>query len=103
MTWSWESSPNGSSSWTPISGADTDTYGPVTGDQGRYLRATASYDDQESAGKRARAVSANPVRTPTPGNSAPQFPPSETGARSVTENTPAGTDIGDGARGHGLE
>ena len=93
VTWSWESSPN-RSSWAPINGADTDTYTPVTGDQGRYLRATASYDDQESAGKRARAVSANPVRTPTPGNSAPQFPPSETGARSVTENTPAGTDIG---------
>ena len=93
VTWSWESSPN-RSSWAPINGADTDTYTPVTGDQGRYLRATASYDDQESAGKSARAVSANPVRTPTPGNSAPQFPPSETGARSVTENTPAGTDIG---------
>ena len=93
VTWSWESSPN-RSSWTPIIGADTDTYTPVPGDQGRYLRATASYDDQESAGKSARAVSANPVRTPTPGNSAPQFPPSETGARSVTENTPAGTDIG---------
>ena len=93
VTWSWESSPN-RSSWTPINGADTDTYTPVTGDQGRYLRATASYDDQESAGKSARAVSANPVRTPTPGNSAPQFSPSETGARSVTENTPAGTDIG---------
>ena len=93
VTWSWESSPN-RSSWTPIIGADTDTYTPVTGDQGRYLRATASYDDQESAGKSARAVSANPVRTPTPGNSAPQFSPSETGARSVTENTPAGTDIG---------
>ena len=94
VTWSWESSPNGSSSWTPISGADTDTYGPVTGDQGRYLRATASYDDQESAGKSARAVSVNPVRTLTSGNAIPQFPPSETGARSVTENTPAGTDIG---------
>ena len=66
----------------------------MTGDQGRYLRATASYDDVESAGKSARAVSVNPVRTLTPGNSAPQFPPSETGARSVTENTPAGTDIG---------
>ena len=93
VTWSWESSPN-RSSWAPIIGADTDTYTPLPGDQGRYLWATASYDDQESAGKSAQAVSANPVRTPTPGNSAPLFPPSETGARSVTENTPAGTDIG---------
>ncbi len=94
VTWSWESSPN-RSSWAPINGADTDIYTPVPGDQGRYLRATASYDDQESAGKSARAVSANPVRTPTPGNSAPQFPPSETGARDVDENTPAGEDIGE--------
>ena len=34
VTWSWESSPNRSSSWTPISGATTDTYGPVAADVG---------------------------------------------------------------------
>ena len=61
---------------------------------GNYLRATASYDDEESAGKSARAVSVNPVRTRTFGNAIPQFSPSETGARSVDENTVAGVNLG---------
>ena len=31
-TWAWAGSPNGASSWTPISGATTDSYTPVTAD-----------------------------------------------------------------------
>ncbi len=93
-TWSWESSSN-RSSWTPINGADTEYYRPVAGDVGRYLRATASYDDDEGTGKSASAVSVNPVRTRTPGNTAPQFDSSVTGDRNVDENTPAGMDIGE--------
>ena len=93
-TWSWESSSN-RSSWTPIDGADTEYYRPVAGDVGRYLRATASYDDDEGAGKSASAVSVNPVRTRTSGNTAPQFDSSVTGDRNVDENTPAGMDIGE--------
>ena len=94
-TWSWESSSN-RSSWTPISGADdTEYYRPVAGDVGRFLRATASYDDDEGTGKSASAVSVNPVRTRTSGNTAPQFDSSVTGDRDVDENTPAGRDIGE--------
>ena len=93
-TWLWASSPNGASSWTPISGATSDTYTPVTADVGNYLRATASYDDGQGSGKSARAVSVNPVRTRTFGNAIPQFSPSETGARSVDENTVAGVNLG---------
>ena len=94
VTWSWESSQNGTSSWTLISGATAATYSPDAAAEGRFLRATASYDDVESAGKSARAVSVNPVRTMKLVNAIPQFPQSETRARSVTENTPADTDIG---------
>ena len=94
VTWSWERSQNGTSSWTLISGETAATYSPDAADEGRFLRATASYDDVESAGKSARAVSVNPVRTLKPDNALPQFPQSETRARSVTENTPADTDIG---------
>ena len=93
-TWSWESSSN-RSSWTPINGADTQYYTPVAGDVGRYLRATASYDDDVSAGKSASAVSVNPVRMAVSGNTAPQFDSSVTGDREVDENTPAGMDIGE--------
>ena len=92
-TWSWESSSN-RSSWTPISGADTQYYRPEADDVGRYLRATASYDDDEGTGKSARAVSVNPVRMAVSGNTAPQFDSSVTGDREVDENTPAGMDIG---------
>ena len=94
VTWSWESSQNGTSSWTLISGATAATYSPDAAAEGHFLRATASYEDVESAGKSARAVSVNPVRTLKPDNALPQFPQSETRARSVTENTPADTDIG---------
>ena len=51
IDWVWENSPNGASSWTPISGETSDTYTPVTADVGNYLRATASYDDDESVGQ----------------------------------------------------
>ena len=67
----------------------------MAADEGRYLRATASYDDDEGAGKSASAVSLNPVRTRTSGNSPPEFDSSVTGDRNVDENTPAGMDIGE--------
>ena len=85
VTWSWERSQNGTPSWILISGATAATYNPDAAAEGRFLRATASYDDVESAGKIARAVSVNPVRTLKPDNMDPQFPQSETRARSVTE------------------
>ena len=94
-TWLWESSSNGISGWSPISGVDFDTYRPVDGDVGRYLRATASYDDDEGMGKSARAVSLNPVRMEVSGNTDPQFDSSVTGDREVDENTPAGMNIGE--------
>ena len=60
-TWSWARSPNGTSSWTRISGATSASYTPVPADVGRYLRATASYDDDESAGKSALANRVQPA------------------------------------------
>ena len=93
-TWSWESSSNGSS-WTPIDGEDTEYYRLVAADEGRYLRATVSYDDDEGTGKSASAVSVNPVRTLVSGNTDPQFDSNVTGDRAVDENTPAGMNIGE--------
>ena len=92
-TWLWAGSPNGSSSWTPISGATSASYTPVPADVGDYLRATASYTDEEGAGKSAQAVSANAVELAPSMNEAPEFP-SNTGARSVDENTVAGVNLG---------
>ena len=93
-TWSWERSPNRSSSWTLISGETSATYTPVAADVGDYLRATASYDDGEGSGKSAEGVSANVVQAaPVPQNLPPEFP-SNTAVRNVDENTVAGVNIG---------
>ena len=102
-TWLWEGSPNGSSSWTPISGATTDSYTPVTADVTRFLRATASYTDGEGSGKSAQVVSANRVLpVPVAPNGPPEFP-SNTAARDVDENTVAGRDIGEPVTATDLE
>ena len=94
-TWLWAGSPNGSSSWTPISGETSATYTPVTADVDRFLRATASYTDGEGSGKSAQVVSANRVLpVPVAPNGPPQFP-SNTAARDVDENTSPGEDIGE--------
>ena len=103
VTWLWAGSPNGSSSWTTISGATTDSYTPVTADVTRFLRATASYTDGEGSGKNAQAVSANMVLpVPVAPNEPPQFP-SNTAARDVDENTVAGRGIGEPVAATDLE
>ena len=94
VTWEWERSPNGFSSWTPIDGAASASYTPTDDDVGDYLRVTASYTDPEGSGKNVQAVSANAVQVAPVTNNRPVFPSSETGTRSVFENTPDGRDIG---------
>ena len=63
-------------------------------DAGNYIRATASYTDGHGPNKSANAVSSR-VGDPRPVNSAPTFPSTENGARTVAENTRAGESIGD--------
>ena len=95
MTWLWARSPNGTSSWTLISGATSASYTPVFDDVGRYLRATASYTDGEGSGKSAQRVSANRVQpAPVARNEPPVFTPIEPDLHDVDENTVAGEDIG---------
>ena len=93
-TWLWESSPDGNTGWITIGGA-TDRYTPATADVGKYLRATASYTDLLGTTKSAQAVTTHAVRAVPSTNSAPEFPATETGTRSVAENTLAGENIGD--------
>ena len=49
--WIWEKSPDGSTGWASIAGANSNTYTPDTDDVGSYLRATANYTDGEGFGK----------------------------------------------------
>ena len=95
LGWRWERSASGTGGWSTIGGATSDAYTPVDTDLGDFLRVTASYSDREGSGKTARAESARGVQAAPVTNTAPMFPSSETGRRTVEENTPAGREIGD--------
>ena len=88
--WQWARSADGIARWEDIAAATSNAYAPVAADVGYYLRATVSYDDADGTGDSAHAVTDNAV----PENTAPVFPATETGARSVAENTAAGENIG---------
>jgi hypothetical protein len=57
-------------------------------DSGMFLRARASYTDEQGGGKTAESEA-------TTYAVAPAFPDSEDGMRSVDENSAEGTDVGD--------
>ena len=91
-TWKWASSSTAQGAYTDISGATSNTYTPVDGDMGNYLRATASYTDRRGAGKTADAVSENAVQAGA--NRPPTFS-GPTTTREVAENPTAVTNVGD--------
>ena len=95
VTWQWYGSPNGRTGWVEIQGATSDTYTP-SDDEGRYIRATASYTDGHGPNKETHGVSPRRVDPPPPVNSAPAFPSTEDGQREVAENVAAATDLNAG-------
>ncbi len=95
VAWQWARSPDGRTDWVNIQGATSAAYTPtLEEDRGSYIRATASYTDGHGPNKSAAQVSAR-VGDPPPVNSAPVFPATEDGLRSVAENAMGGTAIGD--------
>ena len=60
-TWHWDKSQD-ATNWTTISGASSVTYTPVSGDVGMYLRAVATYTDNQGPGKTASAATAGTVQ-----------------------------------------
>ena len=65
LAWQWSRADAAGGSYTPIMGATNATYTPVAddeeepGDEGMFLRATASYDDGHGPGKSAMVETAN--------------------------------------------
>ena len=95
VTWQWASSTSKTGTWTDITTNGTSaTYTPVADDVNNYLRATASYTDRRGSGKTASAVPVQQTREAPDSNTAPSFT-SMTATRSVRENTPSGTHLGD--------
>ncbi|MYB21710.1 MAG: hypothetical protein F4Y29_04160 [Chloroflexi bacterium] len=92
QSWQWSRSQDGRSGWSPAtgSGATTNRYTPTVSDEDSYLRAVVEYTDRRGGGKRAEAIT-NPVPSE---NRRPLFPSSETGQRTVDENSRAGTNVG---------
>ena len=89
--WQWARSENGRTGWTNISGATSSSYTPTVADEDFFLRATVTYTDRRSAGRSAEAVTDDPVPSV---NRRPRFPSTETGQRTVPENSRAGANIG---------
>ncbi len=89
--WQRARSENGLTGWTNISGATFSSYTPTVADEDFFLRATVTYTDRRGAGKSAEAVTDDPVPSE---NRRPRFPSTETGERTVPENSRAGANIG---------
>ena len=90
--WQWARSENGQTGWTNISGAASSSYTPTVADEDFFLRATVTYTDRRGAGKSAEGITGR--RVPSE-NRSPVFPSTETGQRTVPENTRAGRNIGE--------
>ena len=88
ISWQWAASSDGSS-WSDISGANSDSYTPVADDVGIYLRTTASYTDGHGPGKSAHAVMEQETAQRDPSFEG------EVTSLTVDENTPPGTLVGD--------
>ena len=93
QSWQWQSSSD-RSAWSDIVSTTTRAYTPKATDEGRFLRVIASYSDGHGPRKSAATI-LDAVRADPTSNTPPTFPTSETGQRSVRENTPAGEPIGD--------
>ena len=106
--WQWATSTDGST-YTDIVqegtkvDATTGMYQPVSGDVGKFLRATVTYRDDQGANKTAQVVSAHAVLAARSTNTPPVFKDADdieildtTSAieREVAENTPAGEPVG---------
>ena len=92
VTWKWDKSQD-MSSWAAIAGGSAASYTPDATTTGYYLRVTATYKDANDSDRTAQVVSANMVRVaPTSQDATAAFPAS---ARTIAENSPAGTNVGD--------
>ena len=93
QSWQWEISSD-KSSWNSINGATTGTYVPLAGDVGKYLRVAVTYTDGHGPGKTAAATTTS--RVDDEDEDEDESPAFSTGAaqRSIAENTPANTNIG---------
>ena len=92
-SWQWARSTSRNSGWTDISGETSSTYQPVFDDIGYYLRVTVNYNDPHGTDRTLRAISDQSVIRNQGSNKPPKFPSSETGERTIPENSGVGTRV----------
>ncbi len=97
-TWTWEISPD-QNTWTALThqttqGSLSASYAPVAVDVGKYIRVTADYTDAVPGADQVQRTLTNTVRAEPSSNAAPTFPSTETGQRSIPENTAPNVNIG---------
>ena len=63
-TWQWARPSDRNTGWMNIGSATSASYTPASGDQGMYLRATASYNEAHDSGKQAYGISTNEIAPP---------------------------------------
>ena len=90
VTWQWSRADTAAGVFADISGATSASYVPGRGDSGKFLRATAVYEDRHGPSKTVVATAAERVVS-VASNSPPSFPPLFT----VAERAPAGAFVGD--------
>ena len=73
-------------------GATSSSYTPTVADEDFFLRANVTYTDRRGAGKSAEGVTDGAVPSE---NRRPRFPSTETGERTVPENTRRNVNAGD--------
>ena len=105
IKWQWAKAGSKNGTYRDIEEAKSEDYTPEDADAGSYLRATATYEDDEGEGKTAMMVSEFPSQRITGGNDAPEFaavqdPDGSTDGdkaiakREVAENTDSGKTVG---------
>ena len=91
QVWRWERSEN-NRNWTPIPGAEGDSYTPTTADRGHYLQVVVTYHDGEGPAKDAAAATSGRVPNPT----RPPPPPPPSPPPSAPPSPPPGPSSGPG-------
>ena len=94
LSWEWQRADSVScnTSWTAISGANSDYYTPVAADVGKFLRAQVSYDDGAGTGKQAASQASGIVMQAF--NGSPEFDEGASAIRSVGEGASVGAPVG---------
>ena len=103
VTWQWQRADDAAGPYADIKDATAAGYTPVAADDGKFLRAVASYTDAEGSGKTAQGEPADPnVAVAKVRNLAPAFadedddtPGIQVNPRAVPENSAAGTSVTD--------